>query len=290
MGWAEHTRVDRPEEDVTIFVFDTVTPHDLTFRPRGPATFSLSVVFDGAGTLSVDGAAPLAVAPAMGVLFTSGRETGGLNTIPGGQRVHMLDLRFERRFLLKAGGAPLARLGGDLLSEHSRPDQDVFLVGFPAPAALLQSARDIAACALPEGLSRNLFLYSKAIHCLSVVVQTLGHTTLKRVAVRREDRERVERARAIIEGQFGRDLSIARLAREVGLNERKLKEGFRAVVGNSVHAYLRQVRLDAAATMLEAGATVTETALAVGFDSLSHFSKVFTAAKGVAPSRYLGRT
>ena len=38
--------------------------------------------------------------------------------------------------------------------------------------------------------------------------------------------------------------------------------------------------------MLAAGSSVTEAAYAVGFDNLSHFSKVFREAKGVLPSRY----
>jgi transcriptional regulator GlxA family with amidase domain len=80
-----------------------------------------------------------------------------------------------------------------------------------------------------------------------------------------------------------------RLAREVGLSEKKLKAGFRQVAGRSVHAYLREVRLEAAASMLEAGYSVTETALATGFANLSHFSKSFRQARGVAPRNWVDR-
>lgn len=169
-------RIDQPDEDVTVYVINAIVPHDVSFRAEGPATFSLSVILDGRGTLSVDGAKPLHVDPGTAVLFASSRFACGENTVPGGQHFHAVDLRFESRFLLKAGGAPLARLGGDLLTEHSLPEQDVFLVGFPAPAALLQAARDIASCLLPDGLSRRLYLYSKAIESLSIVVGSLkGH-------------------------------------------------------------------------------------------------------------------
>ena len=44
------------------------------------------------------------------------------------------------------------------------------------------------------------------------------------------------------------------------------------MAGRSVHAYLKSVRLEAAASMLEAGYCVTEAALATGFANLSHFS------------------
>ncbi|QQM32879.1 AraC family transcriptional regulator (plasmid) [Martelella lutilitoris] len=65
-----------------------------------------------------------------------------------------------------------------------------------------------------------------------------------------------------------------------------LKEGFRLTIGKSIHAYLRTTRIEAAADLISAGASVTEAALAVGFENLSHFSKAFRAEKGVLPSRY----
>ena len=41
--------------------------------------------------------------------------------------------------------------------------------------------------------------------------------------------------------------------------------------------------------MLEAGYSVTDAALATGFGNLSHFSKSFRQAKGVAPRQWLDR-
>lgn len=102
-----------------------------------------------------------------------------------------------------------------------------------------------------------------------------------------DDREKVIQTQNLIANSYHLDWTISKLARQVGLNERKLKEGFRHMVGNSVRAYLREVRLEAAARLLLDGESVTQAALSVGFESLSHFSKIFAAAKGVPPSRYL---
>ena len=88
------------------------------------------------------------------------------------------------------------------------------------------------------------------------------------------------------EQQFEEPWTIERLARTVGLNERDLKAGFRRLVGRSIHAHLRNVRLEAAASMLRDGRTVTDAALAAGFGNLSHFSKTFRESKGVAPREY----
>jgi AraC-like DNA-binding protein len=286
IGWKGFTRIDQPEEDVAIYTVDATVPSNLAVRAEGPPTFSLSVCLSGYGTYSIDGALPLDVKPGFGVLFTSHRYAFGETAVKAGERFHFVDLRFESRFLVKAGGVALERLGGDLLSDHSRPDQEIFLVGFQASAPLLQAARDIAGCRLQHGLARQLYLYSKAIECLSLVVDAFSQPLQSRSSLRDEDRLRVQRAQQIIEAHYDIDWTIARLAREVGVNERKLKEGFRQVVGNSVHAHLREVRIDVAAALLAEGKTVTEAAFAVGFSSLSHFSKAFAAVKGVQPSRY----
>ncbi|ABD88586.1 transcriptional regulator, AraC family [Rhodopseudomonas palustris BisB18] len=289
LGGADAVRVDHPCEDVAIYIIDTFVPHDVTLSQEGPATFSLSVFLEGRGAVSLDGAQPLLIEPGMAALFTSSRFSRGQNSVRGGQRLLAVDIRFDFRFLLKAGGAALATLGGSLATDHSLPECQTSLVGFRAPPPLLKAAQDIITCRLTDEMSRRLYLYSRAIESLSVVTSSLPQILARPDAVRGKDRDRLERARQIIDGQYHIDWTIARLAREVGLNERKLKQGFRQVVGNSVHSYLRKIRLDAAATLLEDGHSVTEAAFSVGFDNLSHFSKIFRAEKGLAPSQYAKR-
>ncbi len=286
LGWTDGTRVEQLDESVTIFTIDTFIAKALQRQQEGPATFSLSVYLEGRGALSINGAKPLTIGPRVAAVFASPRFARGEMVIPAAQRLHFIDLRFEQPFLMKVGGEPLARLGGDLLTEHSVPEQDVFLVGLASPAALQQTAWDIARCQLPDGLARRLYLHSKAIESLSIVVDALCRRSAGSSTIKAHERLRVERAQQLISTRYDLDWTIARLSREVGLNERKLKHGFRQIVGNSVHSYLRQVRLDAAASLLRDGHSVTHAALSVGFDSLSHFSKIFTELKGVAPSRY----
>ncbi|WP_333628202.1 AraC family transcriptional regulator, partial [Stenotrophomonas cyclobalanopsidis] len=97
------------------------------------------------------------------------------------------------------------------------------------------------------------------------------------------ERQRVLQARALLDARFGEEWPLERLAREVGLGEKRLQAGFRALVGTSVHGHLREVRLQAAGRMLHGGHSVTDTALAVGFSSLSHFSKAFRTQMGCTP-------
>lgn len=287
LGWQSNIRVEQPHNGITVCVLDALIERDTTFYPEGPETFSLSIFLDGRGTLSVTGAEPLEIAPGMAVVFSSKGYCKGENFLPGGQRLNTVDLRFERPLLLEAGGPTLAHLGGDLLTQHSLPREGVCLVGFPAPTSMLSAARSLASCPLDDGVGRRLFLYSKAIESLSLAVTSLQQLPqLATPAPRLDEQRRILEARHLLETKFEQGWTITRLAREVGLNERKLKHGFRTLVGNTIHAHLLQVRMDAAASLLKDGHSVTETALAVGFDSLSHFSRIFARAKGLPPSRY----
>ncbi|KND18123.1 AraC family transcriptional regulator [Pannonibacter phragmitetus] len=292
LGWREATRVEQAGDDVTVYMIDVVPPRDLVFHPEGPATFSLSVFLDGAGTLSVDGARPLAIAPGTAVFFACDRVTRGENHVLGGRRLQIADIRVEKPLLEKLGGLSLARLGGAVITDHSLPDEDVFLIGFRAPPELQAAASALISCRYPEGQLRQVHLYSKAIEALSIGLDALtrqqaGERPLKPLSD--DEKRRLDKAVSLIETQYSEDWTIPRLAREAGLNERRLKEGFRIAIGTSVHAFLRRTRLDAAAGLLASGASVTDAAFATGFENLSHFSKVFREEKGVLPSRYTGR-
>ncbi len=288
LGWRTATRVEQPGDDVTIYVIDVTPPEDLVFKPEGPATFSLSIFLEGAGTLSVDGARPFSIQPGTAIFFACDRMTRGENHVVAGRRLSVVDIRLEKSLLEKLGGISLARLGGAVITEHSLPDQDVFLIGFKASAELLNVAAGLVQCRLGEGLPRRAYFYSKAIEAVSIgldaVTRRANGTPLK--PLNDEELKRLNAAVALIEEQYSTDWTIARLSREVGLNERRLKEGFRLAIGKSVHAYLRATRMDAAAALLVSGSSVTEAAYAVGFDNLSHFSKAFREQKGVLPSRY----
>ena len=80
-------------------------------------------------------------------------------------------------------------------------------------------------------------------------------------------------------------MTIAELARRVGLSEKRLKAGFRAAFGKPVYRFLQEERLAEAGRMLaETQTSVTEASLAVGYTSISHFIKIFVREFGILPS------
>jgi AraC family transcriptional regulator, transcriptional activator of the genes for pyochelin and ferripyochelin receptors len=74
---------------------------------------------------------------------------------------------------------------------------------------------------------------------------------------------------------------------DVGLNNYKLKRGFRQVFETSAFKYLHDYRLEKARQLLAKGEMkVEEVASRVGFDSRSYFATAFRKKFGVNPKQY----
>ncbi len=97
------------------------------------------------------------------------------------------------------------------------------------------------------------------------------------------DLNRIEEARSILDTEFADPPTLLTLAHRVGLNDFKLKRGFRAIYNTTVFGYVRMLRMEKAKIMLESGElNVSEVAAATGYTCLGHFSAAFRKRFGVA--------
>ena len=102
----------------------------------------------------------------------------------------------------------------------------------------------------------------------------------------------VRKTMSNLEARLDNPPSVAELAEENGISASKLKQLFPRVCGMPPYAYLRKLRMEKALDLLnKEGMNVTEVALEVGYESLSHFSKAFYRHHGLQPfqARKLGR-
>lgn len=85
-------------------------------------------------------------------------------------------------------------------------------------------------------------------------------------------------------------VTAADVSRAVAVSERTLRRQFDAAIGMSWRTYLLHARMLRAMALLAApGQSVQQTATAVGFDSLSAFTRAFTQFCGETPSTYRRR-
>ena len=100
----------------------------------------------------------------------------------------------------------------------------------------------------------------------------------------------IQRAIQLIHHRYWDRLSLAWLAREVGVSKYQLSHRFTRVIGLPFRAYLLTVRLERGKELLSVGqASITEVAQAVGFSDLPRFDKLFKRYTGLTPSAYRDR-
>ena len=288
VAWSGLVSHEDFDDDITLTAWRGTPEASLDVQAEGPPMLCIAVFLDGRASMAIDGGPPLQAGPGTAVVQTGDRRVRGRFQMAGGQSVQFVDIRYTPVGLLRAGGHPLLALQGDFLQDRSVPAAGSVLVGFPAPAPLLRTAREILECTYQNRTVRRLYLRAKALEALAVVLQTVQQAADMPIGPR--ERRQLAQARQLIDQRYDEAWTVARLARAVGLSEKKLKAGFRVLAGHSVHAYLREVRLDAAASMLAAGHSVTDVAVAVGYSNLSHFSKSFRDAHRVTPREWVKRS
>jgi AraC-like DNA-binding protein len=99
--------------------------------------------------------------------------------------------------------------------------------------------------------------------------------------------ERVEQVIFLLAQDLASPPTLEELGRKIGCSHFYLSRVFSAQTGTTITQYLRQLRLEKAAELLRSGDyNVTEAALEVGYNSLSHFSAAFHETFGCCPGLY----
>ncbi|MGB8984077.1 MAG: substrate-binding domain-containing protein [Anaerolineales bacterium] len=96
----------------------------------------------------------------------------------------------------------------------------------------------------------------------------------------------VRKAVAYLNGHYSESFSRKDIAHHIGISDRYLTRCFRQEMGITPLEYLNRYRIKKAAELLESGQNVTETTFAVGFSSVSYFSRLFEKGMGLSPSAY----
>ncbi|HEY0714994.1 MAG TPA: AraC family transcriptional regulator [Polyangia bacterium] len=136
-----------------------------------------------------------------------------------------------------------------------------------------------------RGISRQLLLEAKGLELLAVLIDEITLASDAMAPLSTSEIERLERARRLMVERMACPPTLAELARAVGLNEFKLKAGFRTLFDNSVFGYLRVQRMERARRLLaQRDLSVTEVAARVGYENPSKFAAAFRKHFGVSPS------
>jgi len=155
----------------------------------------------------------------------------------------------------------------------------------PIDLSIQQAIDAILNCKYQQGL-KKMFMLSKAIEILVLQAEAFNCLKLRKKAVARTDydKDRIHYAREYVLLHIDTPPSLSELARVAGLNEYKLKHGFKEMFRTTVFGYLAEKRLELARDYLsDPNKSVTDIADLLGYSSIQHFSYAFKKKFGHSP-------
>lgn len=137
------------------------------------------------------------------------------------------------------------------------------------------------------GVFKRLYLEAKVLELLLLQIEQFTHADTVRDApcLKPCDLDKLHHARYLLEQHRDTPHTLQALARAVGLNDFKLKKGFKETFGNTVFGYLHDLRMEEARRLLldSAEKPIHEIASYCGYEHAQHFTRSFKKKYGVTP-------
>ncbi len=115
----------------------------------------------------------------------------------------------------------------------------------------------------------------------------LARDIVKHRPVHRADAGQLSRVRAAVVADLSVPPQLPELASRAGMSVSKLTDLYKQVFGDSIYDYFQKARMDEAGHLLkQAGYSVSEVGYQLGFNNLSHFSRLFEKYHGLKPKRF----
>lgn len=132
-----------------------------------------------------------------------------------------------------------------------------------------------------------IFIESKILSLVHLIFESLQIQKDKynvEIGLSYEDIQKLRAAKVYIVENINKSYTLIDLAHQVGLNDFKLKKGFRQLFGCTVFTYRHTMRMEKAKDMLQSGFQVNQVSDAIGYKHPHHFSTAFKEYFKVLPS------
>ncbi len=146
-----------------------------------------------------------------------------------------------------------------------------------------QVINDILNCSFNDAL-RNLFLLSKSIELLVLQAELYENQSVNQYIKSEHDKRKLIEAKELLATRMDQPPTILELSKLIGINEYKLKKGFKELFGTTIFGYIHETRMSLAKhLLLGTDKTAKEIAYDTGYSSPQHFSNAFKKRFGVTP-------
>lgn len=174
-------------------------------------------------------------------------------------------------------------LAGEELSGVNFDADMQFFVKNAAPNHKVTNAARHVAMLMQRTPKKTLLLHSAILDYLYWHLTSLQENK-KQEGVSFREKKQLLAAKGYLLNDLSAAPTIAELSRTVGLNQCKLKKGFKSLFGTSIYAHFQKERMHKAMQLLKSN-NVTETAMVLGYSNVSHFSTAFRKQFGVLPKK-----
>ncbi|MGE8485127.1 MAG: helix-turn-helix domain-containing protein [Pseudomonas sp.] len=219
-------------------------------------------------------------------------------TLERQQGVHAIDSDRRTDFDTLPGVLAYTPVGVEVFSESAsggeyllmRLDEQFASEQLPRVAHRVQSCGNRRALTIAREIRRQLLATQPDLLALEQYAVALVGLAHSKADTTGPTPKAFARVMAQIAEQFQQPLTLEQLAATYGQNELRLLRDFTRAIGLTPHAYLIEVRLQAARRLIERSALpLASIALDVGFAHQSHMGSAFRKHLGMTPSQYRSR-
>lgn len=134
------------------------------------------------------------------------------------------------------------------------------------------------------GQLHNLMLEAKVMELMALQLESALQVRTAGAAVKAKDKDVFHDVKKYLDTSFTDNHSLGGLCKLFGLNEFKLKQGFKATFGTTVFDYIQDLKMKHAWQLLtEEGRLVNEVSGKIGYRNPNHFSTAFKKRFGISP-------
>lgn len=279
-----------------IGLFDFTLTEDVHVNSQKFPKLQICIMLEGQG-LSLLGKTqtPIAFTPGYISLYYNPNPIESSFMASKNSHITFIDLTFDPDKMDLAFLPPLlSNITQSNFKAYATGCHDFWLHYLPTPIAIQQTAQEIMAKIehfKGEKSSQTLALEAKSLDILSQILALIekpGNCELLYAhKLSQRDRQNIQDAYQLMMSNLAHDWSIKELAEAVGLNQTKLKRGFRDLIGMPVHHCLQHHRMASAAKALLAdNHKIIDISLSVGYANPAHFAKIFKRQFGLSPRDY----
>ena len=225
-----------------------------------------------------------------GSITASPKDCTQIFAFPANEKITFASVMIDRAKFLKKIDGVLDKMPEDLAklfvdTEASQPF--IFRNNYSLTSAGIIN-QIVASC--KYGYLRSPFIEAKSLELVTRYIKQYNinlEKPAKHPMLREYDVEKIKEAREFLVSNLKNDITIEALSKKVGINQQKLKTGFKIIYDATIGRYLRNERVKHASKLLKDGYTVKDASREVGYANQSRFAQRFKEKYGVLPKDYI---